>query len=185
MTRIKICGLTGREDARLTVEAGADALGLVFADSPRRVTAAMAELIVSELPPLVSAVGVFVDDRTEAIAEIAQSVGLAAVQLHGDESPEDCARLSLRVIKRFTILENETPEMLRARMERYRVSAYLLDPGAGSGRKFDWSLACGLSGPLIVSGGLTPENVGEAIRMLRPYAVDVSSGVESEPGRKD
>ncbi|MBU0617527.1 MAG: phosphoribosylanthranilate isomerase, partial [Planctomycetes bacterium] len=166
-------------------EAGVDALGFVFADSPRRVTPPAATHIVSGLPPLVSAVGVFVDDRAEAIAAIAQSVGLAAVQLHGDESPEDCARLSLKVIKRFNILENETPEMLRARMERYRVSAYLLDPGAGSGRTFDWSLARGLPGPLIVSGGLTPANVGEAIRMLSPYAVDVSSGVECEPGRKD
>jgi phosphoribosylanthranilate isomerase len=185
MTRIKICGITSQEDAALAVEARADALGFVFADSPRRVEPAAAELIVSGLPPLVSTVGVFVDDRPEEIAAIARSIGLHAVQLHGEESPEECESLLLKVIKRFNILENDTSDVLRARIERYRVSAYLLDPGAGSGRTFDWSLARGLPGPLIVSGGLTPENVGEAIRTLSPYAVDVSSGVEREPGRKD
>jgi phosphoribosylanthranilate isomerase len=185
MTRIKICGLTNREDALLAVEAGADALGLVFADSPRRVTPAAAERIVAGLPPLVSVIGVFRNHRVEEIRSIVRRVGLDRVQLHGDESPDDCERLAPKVIKRFDILENDTSETLRERMERYRVSAYLLDPGAGSGRKFDWSLARDLPGPLIVSGGLTPENVGEAIRTLRPYAVDVSSGVEHEPGRKD
>ena len=184
MTRIKICGLTDRDDALLAVEAGADALGLVFADSPRRVTPETAELIVADLP-LVSVVGVFVNERTEAIKSIAQRVGLNTVQLHGEEPPRDCERLALKVIKRFNILENDTADTLRERMERYRVAAYLLDPGAGSGRKFDWSLARDLPGPLIVSGGLTPENVGEAIRTLRPYAVDVSSGVEQKPGHKD
>jgi phosphoribosylanthranilate isomerase len=185
MTRIKICGLTSREEALAAVDAGADALGFVFADSPRRVAPATAELIVAGLPPLISTVGVFVDSRVDEVAEIARRVGLDAVQLHGDESPEDCDLLPLKVVKRFNILENDTPELLRARMERYRVAAYLLDPGAGSGQTFEWSLARGLPGPLIVSGGLTPENVGEAIRTLRPYAVDVSSGVEYAPGRKD
>jgi phosphoribosylanthranilate isomerase len=185
MTRIKICGLTSREDALRCVEAGADALGFVFAKSSRRVTPADAARIVRELPPLVSTVGVFLNERPEQITTIAQSVGLDAVQLHGDESSEDCLRLPLKVIKRFNILENDTPDLLRARIERYRVSANLLDPGAGSGKTFHWELARGLPGPLIVSGGLTPENVGQAIRTLRPYAVDVASGVESEPGRKD
>lgn len=185
MTRIKICGLTDREQALAAVEAGADALGFVFADSPRRVTPAAAEAIVSELPPLVSVVGVFVNSRVEEVTEVARRVGLDAVQLHGDESPADCERLPLKVIKRFNILENDTTDVLRARLERYRVAAHLLDPGAGSGRTFAWNLARGLPGPLIVSGGLTPENVGEAIRVLRPYAVDVSSGVEDAPGRKN
>jgi len=185
MTRIKICGLTNREDALLAVEAGADALGLVFAGSRRRVTPETAELIVTGLPPLVSVIGVFLDHRVEEIRSIVRRVGLDRVQLHGDESPRDCERLAPKVIKRFNILENDTSETLREQMERYRVSAYMLDPGAGSGRTFDWSLARDLPGPLIVSGGLTPENVGEAIRTLRPYAVDVSSGVEHELGRKD
>jgi len=185
MTRVKICGLTSLDDALLAVEAGADALGLVFADSPRQVSLAAAEQIVAGLPPLVSKVGVFVNSAWEEVATIAARVPLDAVQLHGDESPEDCRRLPYKVIKRFNILETDASEDLRIRMQRYRVAAYLLDPGTGSGRTFDWRIARGLPGPLIVSGGLNPENVGEAIRLLRPFAVDVSSGVEVEPGRKD
>jgi phosphoribosylanthranilate isomerase len=185
MTRVKICGLTNSDDALLAVAAGADVLGLVFADSPRQVSLAAAERIVAGLPPLVSTVGVFVNSEPEEVATIAARLRLDAVQLHGDESPEDCRRLPCRVIKRFNILETDTPEHLRLRMQRYRVAAYLLDPGTGSGQTFNWQIARGLPGPLIVSGGLNPENVGEAIRVLRPFAVDVSSGVELEPGRKD
>jgi phosphoribosylanthranilate isomerase len=185
MTRIKICGLTSLDDALLAVEAGADALGLVFADSPRQVSLAAAERIVAELPPLVGTVGVFVNANCVEVATIAARVRLEAVQLHGEELPEDCERLPCRVIKRFDILESDTPDILRRRMERYRVAAYLLDPGAGSGRTFNWEIAGDLPGPLIISGGLNPDNVGAAIRRLRPFAVDVCSGVESEPGRKD
>lgn len=185
MTRIKICGLTNRNDALQAIEAGADALGFVFTDSPRRIAPGAAELIATELPPLVSLVGVFADDRVDEITSIARRVGLDAVQLHGEEPPEDCDRMVRKVIKRFNILESDTPDTLRARMQRYRVAAYMLDPGTGSGRTFEWSLARGLPGALILAGGLTPENVGEAIRLLKPFAVDVSSGVEYEPGRKD
>ncbi len=185
MTRIKICGLTKADDALLAVEAGADALGFVFADSPRRITPGAAELIVTDLPPLVGTVGVFVNDRTEEIISIARRIGLDALQLHGDELPRDCEQLPRKVIKRFNILENDTPKTLRERMRRYRVAAYMLDPGAGSGKTFDWEIARDLPGPLIVSGGLNPDNVADAIRLLRPFAVDVSSGVEYEPGRKD
>ena len=185
MTRVKICGLTNLDDALAVAGAGADAIGLVFADSPRRVSLSTAERIVAELPLLVSTVGVFVDGGIEEIATIAERVRLDAVQLHGDEPPEACDCLPCQVIKRFNILENDTPDTLRRRMRRYRVAAYLLDPGAGSGRVFDWQIAGSLPGPLIVSGGLTPDNVGEVIRLLRPFAVDVSSGVESEPGGKD
>lgn len=185
MTRVKVCGLTNLDDALAVAEAGADAIGLVFADSPRRVLLSTAERIVAELPPMVSTVGVFMDAGIKEIATIAERVQLDAVQLHGEEPPNACDCLPCQVIKRFNILENDTPETLRRRMRRYRVAAYLLDPGAGSGRTFDWQIAGNLPGPLIVSGGLTPDNVGEAIRLVRPFAVDVSSGVESEPGRKD
>lgn len=185
MTRIKICGLRNLEDTLAVVEAGADAIGLVFADSPRKVSLAIAEQIVAALPPLVSAVGVFVNAAIDEVAILAERVRLDTVQLHGEELPEDCQRLPCKVIKRFDILEHDTPDSLRKRMRRYAVAAYLLDPGAGSGQTFNWQVACGLPGLLIVSGGLTPENVGAAIQKLRPYAVDVSSGVESEPGRKD
>lgn len=185
MTRIKICGLTNLDDALLAVDAGADALGLVFADSPRKVAPEVATHIIAALPPFVSAVGVFMDSPDRFVRKIAQELGLDAVQLHGEESPEECKQLPGKVIKRFNVFENDTPETLRQRMQRYGVAAYLLDPGAGSGRPFDWNIAVGLPGPLIVSGGLNPENVGNAIRLVRPFAVDVSSGVEWEPGRKD
>ena len=185
MTRVKICGVTNVEDALLAVEAGADALGLVFAESPRKVSLAMAEQIVAGLPPLVSVVGVFLNNAIAEVAELAERVPLDVVQLHGEESPEDCGRLPCKVIKRFNILENDSGVALRARLERYRVAAYLLDPGAGGGQTFNWQVAQGLSGPLIVSGGLNPDNVAAAIQALRPFAVDVSSGVEREPGRKD
>jgi phosphoribosylanthranilate isomerase len=118
------------------------------------------------------------------VLALVRDLHLDAVQLHGEESPEYCRRLPCKVIKRFDTLENDQPATLRERMRQYPVAAYLLDPGAGSGRTFDWKTAHGLPEPLIVSGGLTPENVGEPIRLLRPFAVDVSSGVESDPGRK-
>jgi len=185
MTRVKVCGITNAADALLAAEAGADALGLVFAASPRRVSPQAAAQIVARLPPLLTVVGVFCDQPVEEVAAIAAGVPLGAVQLHGVEPADACRRLPCKVIKRFNVFENDTADALRRRMEGYRVSAYLLDPGAGSGRSFDWKIARGLPGPLIVSGGLHAGNVGEVIRLLRPYAVDVSSGVEAAPGRKD
>lgn len=184
-TRVKICGITNLADALAAVEAGADALGLIFADSPRRVSPSAAQKIVAALPPWVSAVGVFVDAEPEDVVRIAASVQLDAVQLHGAESPQYCRRISGKVIKRFNIAEGDGHEDLRRRIAQYDVAGYLLDPGAGSGRTFDWALARGLTGPLIVSGGLTPENVGEAIRTVRPFGVDVCSAVEQCPGVKD
>lgn len=184
-TRVKICGITNLDDAFAAVEAGADALGLVFADSPRQIAPPAAAEIVAALPPLISAVGVFVDADAEALVSIAANVQLDAVQLHGVESPEYCARISGKVIKRFNVFEDDTPERVRRRLREYHVAAYLLDPGAGSGKTFDWRLACGIGLPVILSGGLRPEKVAEAVRFVRPYAVDVSSGVESRPGRKD
>jgi phosphoribosylanthranilate isomerase len=185
MTRIKICGVTSPDDALAAIDAGADALGFVFAESPRKVSLAVAEQIVAELPPLVSAVGVFVGAAVDEVATLAERVGLDAVQLHGHESPDDCQRLPCKVIKGFDILEGDTSDSLRKRMERYRAAAYLLRPGPGGGPTFYWDVAGTLSGRLIVSGGLSPDNVGVVIRRVRPFAVDVCSGVESEPGRKD
>lgn len=185
MTRVKTCGITSVEDALLAVEAGVHAIGLVFADSPRRVSLATAEQIAAVLPPFVSTVGVFSDANSVEVVELAERVPLTALQLHGNESPEYCELFPWQVIKRFDIRENDTPETLRQRIQRYRVAAHLLDPGAGGDRVFDWEVARGLPSPLIVSGGLNPDNVGDAIRLLRPFAVDVCSAVESEPGRKD
>jgi phosphoribosylanthranilate isomerase len=185
MTRIKICGITTPEDARAACRAGADAIGLVFAESLRRVPIERAREVIAATPALVNIVGVFLNQSIEQVTEIAAAVGLDTVQLHGDEPAEMCAQLRPRVIKRFNVEPGDTLERLAARMRPYRVSGYLLDPGTGSGRTFDWSVAQGIGLPLIVSGGLNAGNVGAAIRALRPYAVDVSSGIESSPGRKD
>jgi len=181
MTRVKICGVTNIADARAAVDAGADAIGLVFADSPRRIDIETACSIVTELSPTTIVVGVFRDAPLDEVNRVANQVGLDCVQLHGSESPEFCAAANRRVIKRFQIGGHD----LASEIPRYRTFASLLDPGAGDGRTFDWQRAAGLPHRIVVAGGLTPENVGEPIRLLRPFGVDVASGVESSPGRKD
>ena len=196
MTRIKICGITRLEDAQGAVNAGAHALGFVLADSPRQVMPGRVRQIVRELPPMVTTVGVFVDAPPAQIEAILNETGVHMAQLHGQERPQYCASLSRRVIKRIQINEQSSPETLLAEMRRYNVAGYLLDPGAGGGRRFDWSRFAGLgvapshtfgSGGryLIVAGGLDPKNVCDAIKLMKPYAVDVCTGVEAAPGRKD
>lgn len=185
MTRVKICGITCLEDAREAARWGADAIGFVFADSPRRIDPDAARAIADVLPARVKIVGVFADAPPHEVARVRQAAALDCVQLHGQETPEYCAALGGQLIKRFNIVEHDATEALRQRMHGYHVAGYLLDPGGGDGRTFDWRKARGLPTPLIVAGGLTPENVGDVIRLLRPYGVDVSSGVEAEPGRKD
>jgi phosphoribosylanthranilate isomerase len=180
VTRVKICGITNLADAQAAVEGGADALGLVFAPSPRRIEIETARAIVAVLSPKTVFVGVFRDAPLEEVKSVANQVGLDVVQLHGDESPEYCAEVNRCVIKRFAV-----DERLRERLRRYCVFASLLDPGAGSGQTFRWEQAVGLDRRIIVAGGLTPDNVAEPVRLLRPFAVDVASGVESSPGRKD
>jgi phosphoribosylanthranilate isomerase len=187
--RIKICGITNLGDALAAVGAGADALGFVFAESPRRVTVEAARGIVAGLPPYVTPVGVFVDAGVAEVRRVVAQVGLAAVQLHGAEEPEVVAALApTPCLKAFRVRRREDLQAL----SRYRAQGYLLDacvPGrpGGTGVRFDWRVLEGFAapGPLILSGGLTPQNVAEAVRLVRPYAVDVSSGVEAEPGRKD
>lgn len=188
MVRVKICGIRRLEDALVAVEAGADALGFNFWRPGRRYVAPeTARAIARALPPFVARVGVFADEDPETVREIAGLVGLDALQLHGAEDPEVCVQFDRPVIKGIKV---RGPESLR-HLRRYRVAAFLLDahvPGAmgGTGRTFDWSLATEArdAGPVILSGGLTPENVTEAIRAARPYAVDVASGVETG-GEKD
>jgi len=186
--RIKICGLTRLEDALLAARLGADALGFnLWPGSKRHLDADAVRAIVDRLPPFVTAVGVFVNQLpTEVLALAAQS-GVQAVQLHGDESWEDVNGYPIPAIKALRVAG---PESL-ADLHRYRVRAFLLDaPGAGfggSGATFDWSLAAEAArrAPVILAGGLTPDNVAGAIRAVRPYAVDVASGVEHAPGVKD
>lgn len=190
-TRVKICGITDEADAALAVAVGADAVGVVLAESPRRVTLEQAKEALSAVPPLVTRVGVFVDAEPAFVAEAVRTLRLGAVQLHGDEPPEACANAPVPAIKAFRV---SGPEALAA-IGAYRgaVGAVLLDarvPGArgGTGVTFDWEAVRGALpswAPVVVAGGLHAENVGTAIRTLRPYAVDVSSGVESAPGVKD
>ncbi len=186
--RVKICGITRKEDALRAVEFGADALGFVFyRGSPRYVNLDVVKSIISELPPFVTTVGVFVDENPSGISEIVGAAGIDVVQLHGNEPGEICS-LWPRVIKAFRVREFTDLKPL----ERYRVSAYLLDtyspdlPG-GTGQIFNWDIALEARrfGPVILSGGLTPDNIDRAIRWVHPYAVDVSSGVEKEKGIKD
>jgi phosphoribosylanthranilate isomerase len=194
LTRVKVCGLTRIEDVQGAVAAGVDAIGFVFvAGTPRCVTVEWAARLRREVPPFVTAVGLFVDAPVETVLSTVESVRLDAVQLHGSEPPElagACLQRT-RVIKAFRVKGSDTI----AGLERYRevADAFLLDafvPGAhgGTGAKFDWDLAVAAlsSGrPVILAGGLNPDNVGEAVSRVRPFAVDVSSGVESGPGLKD
>ena len=191
MTRVKICGITNREDALLAIEMGADALGFIFAESPRRITPINAKAIIHNLPPLVKTVGVFVNEEPAGIKEIKSLCGLDLIQLHGDESSEICRELMPHSIKTFRI-QNET-DLKNIKRYQGTVRAILLDTfqegkAGGTGKTFDWSLAVkaketGL--PIILAGGLGPENIQEAIATVKPYALDINSGIEERPGKKD
>lgn len=187
--RVKICGITNIEDALAAVELGADALGFVFAKSPRQVTKEQARDIIENLPPFVSPVGVFVDEKVETIKEICDFCGIHTVQLHGNEDPLYINDLKgYKIIKAFRIKEEGDLKPLA----NYKPHAFLLDSYVkgvmgGTGVAFNWEVArqAHKYGAIILSGGLTSENVQEAIRIVKPYAVDVSSGVEASPGKKD
>ena len=175
---VKICGITNREDALAAVDAGARALGFIFYDkSPRAVTAAQIEGFVNEIPRDVWRVGVFVNESPAAIEEIGVRLGLDVAQLHGTETPEQHPR-GLRVWKAFRVTGGHTPD------NSYPAEAILLD-GPASGKPFDWSLGAHFPGKLIVAGGLDEKNVRKAVARAHPWGVDVSSGIEAAPGRKD
>ena len=187
--RVKLCGVTRLEDVLLGIELGVDALGFNFVPgSPRRVLPEAARDLAAAVPPFVARVGVFVDEPPAALERTARMAGLTCLQLHGDESPEVCEAMPLPWYKVFRVGPDFTPPSV----ERYRSTACLLDAWAedrrgGTGSVFDWKVARRLPAGMrvIVAGGLTPENVQEAIAAAAPYAVDVNSGVESAPGRKD
>lgn len=182
MLKVKICGITNLEDALLAIELGADALGFIFAPSPRRVEVEKAKEIISNLPPFVISVGVFVDEEIAKVQEISHFCQLDAVQFHGDESPEYCRAFSGKVIKAFRISCKDDLK----KTEKYEVSAFLLD-SPQRGKPFDWTLLRDFSPtkPVILAGGLNADNIEHALEVFRPYAVDVSSGVEAYPGKKD
>jgi phosphoribosylanthranilate isomerase len=190
MIRIKVCGITNIEDALAAQALGADAIGMVFAESPRRVEKEQAREIVQALPPFVHLIGVFVDEEKSVIEDIADFCRLTVLQFHGSESPEYCAGFGRLVIKAFRISQREDIERLKP--YQGKVSAFLLDTyhpvfAGGTGQAFDWDMAkeAGKIGPIILAGGLNPDNIEAAIRAVKPYAVDVSSGVEMTPGKKD
>ena len=190
VVRSKICGITRVEDALAAVDAGADAIGLVFyAKSPRAVTVPQAQAILAALPPFVTTVGLFVDCQRSELNAILDAVPLDLLQFHGDESPAACEGFRRPYIKALRVKPGDD---IAALIGLYGSAAgVLLDtfvPGVpgGTGEAFDWSLVPqGLSVPIILAGGLTPENVRAAIEQVRPYAVDVSGGVEASKGLKD
>ena len=189
MVKVKICGITNLKDALTAVEAGADALGFVFyAASPRHILPEQASAIIRHLPPFIQTVGLFVNADQTTVTTIADRCGLDLIQLHGEETAEYCVSLGRRVLKAFRVRDIHS----LAALQQYHVAGYLLDawsPAAhgGTGTTFNWEIAAraAASRIIILAGGLTPENVAGAIAAVRPYAVDVSSGVESAPGKKD
>ena len=190
MTQVKICGITNLEDARVAVEAGADMIGLIFhPPSPRYVTPEQARAIVEQLPPDVPAVGVFVNKTPEEVMQVVEASGVHKAQLHGDEGPSVCAALPLPVIKAFRFTEQVRPEMMADydTVDAFLVEGFHETLYGGGGAMADWRQVATLHGygRIILAGGLTPDNVQEAIQVARPYAVDVGSGVEASPGKKD
>lgn len=188
MVKVKICGITNLDDALAAIECGADALGFVFAPSPRQVTTEVVRDIVSKLPPFICKVGVFVNSELALVQETMSLCNLSLAQLHGDEDADYCTALFPKAIKVFTADSLPSGQELA----RYCVAAYMLDknkrvaPSDVEQNRL-WQLARRIRdyGPVILAGGLTPETVGQAIEVAHPYAVDVSSGIEAEPGKKD
>ena len=191
MTLVKICGITNAGDARVAAEAGADAVGFIFARSPRHVGVDEARSISVALPEDTIRVGVFVDEEPEKILRISQEVGLDLVQLHGDETPEtvtDLRKAGVKVMKALRVRSADTLEAI----DEYEADLFLLDAYSarargGTGERFDWGVAKSLKGHdnIVVSGGLGPENVREAVEFFEPFGVDASSSLEDGPGRKN
>nr|MBA2487147.1 phosphoribosylanthranilate isomerase [Nitrospira sp.] len=190
--KVKICGITNAEDAAVAVEAGADAVGFVFyKKSPRGAEASVVRAIVKTLPPFVLPIGVFVNEETAVVRDLMDRCGLALAQLHGDETAAYCEALGRPVLKAIRLQDRRSFLALaefqgRAGVRGLLIDAYSPDAYGGTGRVADWTLAAEAASatPILLAGGLTPENVSHAIRQVRPYGVDVSSGVESSPGRK-
>ena len=186
---VKICGITKLEDALIAADLGADILGFIFAKgSPRAISAYEAGEIIGKLLPAITPVGVFVNSPLEEVQAVIEQSGIKCVQLHGKESPYYCQNINVPVIKAFRVNKDFCEEIL----SEYSVEAYLLDTyvngtAGGTGKTFDWNIAVKAKsyGRIILAGGLTPENVADAITRVGPYGIDISSGVESAPGKKD
>ena len=187
--KVKICGMTNLKDALCAAESGADAVGFIFyKESPRSISQKDVKEIVDQLPPFVETVGVFVNEMSDKVNRIAEQCRLTAVQLHGDESPAFCHRIKRRVVKAFRVKDAKSLKGISG----YDVSGFLLDSyndggRGGTGQVFDWNLALRAKkqGPVIIAGGLNPYNVYTVIHRIKPYGVDVCSGVEKSAGVKD
>jgi len=191
-----MCGTTNSEDARAAVQAGVDALGFIFVErSPRFITVPKAKEIIAGLPPFVDPVGVFIDHDLKEMVEIARGIGLAYLQLHGKEDPDYClhaARMAgpCKIIKAFRVGEKSEPvDFIKYNnvVKGFLLDTYVKGQAGGTGETFEWQLVerLNLQRPVILAGGLRPENIMEAIRAVKPYGVDVNSGIESSPGIKD
>lgn len=191
--KVKICGLTNAEDAAVAVEAGADALGFVFhKKSPRCAETAAVKAIIKELPPFVLPIGVFVNEEPNVVRDVMDRCGLALAQLHGDETAAYCEMLGRPVLKAIRLRDRGSFLALaefqgRAGVRGFLVDAFSSSAYGGTGQVADWSLAAEAAAVacILLAGGLTPENVAQAVGQVRPYGVDVSSGVEARPGKKD
>ena len=191
--KVKICGITNAEDAAVAVEAGADAVGFVFhKKSPRCAEAAIVKGIVKMLPPFVLPIGVFVNEEANVVRDLMDRCGLALAQLHGDESAAYCGALGRPMLKAIRLKDRRSFLALaefqgRAGVRGFLVDAFSSDAYGGTGQVADWALAAeaASAATILLAGGLTPENVSQAIQLVHPYGVDVSSGVEASPGKKD
>jgi len=188
--RIKICGITRIEDAKVAANLGVDALGFIFYQkSPRYISPEQACDIIMQLPPMVNRVGVFVNESFDVIMEIIRMTGIDTIQLHGNETPEFCSSFTVPVIKSFSI----KPETDISEFQNYKTQGFLLDTWSGqlhggSGKTFDWNIArmaCEKYNNIILAGGLGPSNLEDALRSVQPYGVDINSGVEIMPGLKN
>lgn len=187
-TRVKICGITNVEDARLSCELGADAIGFnMYPRSPRYLPPTAAREIVEVIPPLVAKVGLFVNEEADRIKALLSELQFDLLQFHGDESNEFCRQFGLPFIKVLRIKDATDLELIDEYpdSEGILLDAHVVGQFGGTGKTIDWTQLTDISIPMLLAGGLTPENVAEAIRIVAPYGVDVSSGVEREPGKKD
>ena len=193
IAKVKICGITSAEDARVAVEAGADALGFIFyRKSPRYIEPAVARHIIMNLPPLVTPVGVFVNEEQSVVRNLMDDCGLSLAQLHGSESAAYCQELGRPILKALRVKDRSAFLALAEYRGRAGVRGFVLDAFSdqaygGTGQVIDWAVAAeaAKAANILLAGGLTPDNVGKAIQAVQPYGVDVSSGVEREPGKKD
>jgi len=187
---VKICGITNLMDARTAVRLGADALGFIFAPSPRQISPQKARDIIRALPPFVKTVGVFVNEAPSSIRKVINDCGLDLVQLHGHESPALCDELMPYTIKALHVKDEsslQTGQAYHGKVRALLLDNYSKEKAGGTGKTFDWELALRIKKqktPIILSGGLTPANIVAAIQTVRPCAVDVNSGVEERPGQK-